>query len=110
MRPLAEPDAISAADSPDEPVGPLVAVVRHPILTLVQFVVLIAAAAAIGLTHRATDTAEARVAVGQVNVPAYTLQNVIQGNATLAVDYARAIGAAPVTSGASNRAPSAASA
>lgn len=86
-----------------EPVGPLIAALRHPILALVPFIVLVVVAAAIGLAHRPTYTAEARLSVGRVNVPAFTVQGVIQGNATLAINYARAINAQPVFQGASQQ-------
>ena len=79
-----------------EPVGPVVAALRHPLLLVVPLVVMVLAALAVGLARSPVYSAEARLSVGRVNVPAYTLQSVIQGNATLAAGYARAISAGPV--------------
>lgn len=77
-------------------VGPLEAVLRRPFLTLTPIVLLLAAAAAIGLTREPVYTSQARVNVGRVDVPAYTLQGVVIGNETLAAGYARTISAQPV--------------
>jgi hypothetical protein len=90
--------------SKPEPVGPLLSVLRHPLAALVPLVAMVGVAAAIGLSHGATYTADALLSVGRVNVPAFTLQGVIQGNATLAANYARAIKAPAVYESAARRA------
>lgn len=73
--------------------GPLESAFRHPFLVALPVVLLIGAAIAIGLLRSPTYTSEARVNVGRADVPAFTLQGVIIGNATLAAGYARAISA-----------------
>ena len=83
-------------DRPPRLVGPLESMLRYPLLTFLPLVALLAAGAYIGLARKQEYTAQARLNVGRVNVPAYSLQNVIQGNATLAVSYARAIEAPAV--------------
>jgi uncharacterized protein involved in exopolysaccharide biosynthesis len=70
-------------------------------MTLIPLVLAVGAAVAIGLARLPTYTAEARVNVGRINVPAFTLQGVIQGNTTLAASYSRAIGAPAVINPAS---------
>jgi capsular polysaccharide biosynthesis protein len=82
-------------------VGPLDAFVRHPFMTLIPMLLVVGAAVAIGLARLPTYTAEARVNVGRINVPAFTLQGVIQGNQTLAASYSRAITAPTVVNAAS---------
>lgn len=72
-------------------VGPLESVVRHPIAALLPVLLLVGIAFAIGASRSPTYTAEARVSVGRVDVPPFTLQNVVNGNQALAVGYARAI-------------------
>lgn len=90
---VASAPVLGAESAPmTEPVfrGPLEAALRHPILALLPVVALVAAGAAVGLLRAPTYSAKARINVGRVDVPAYTLQNVIAGNATLAGSYARA--------------------
>jgi len=84
--------------------GPLESALRHPFLVILSTVLLLGAAAAVGLTRDPVYSSEARVSVGRVDVPAYTLQGVIVGNSDLAVSYARAIGAQPVVDGAARSA------
>jgi hypothetical protein len=79
-------------------------VVRHPILAILPVVVLIAAALAIGFTRHPSYTTQARLSVGSVNVPAYTLETVIQGNSTLASSYARTIDSPSVVNAAARSA------
>src|SRR2546423_10055979 len=77
---------------PKQPfVGPLESVIRNPIAAVVPVVVLVGIALLIGLSRSPTYTAESRVSVGRVDVPAFTLQNVVAGNQALAAGYARAI-------------------
>ena len=94
--PVREQHAAPVGEPPREPasfVGPLEAMLRHPVLTLVPLLAALAAALYFGLTRDAVYTAEARISVGRADVPAYTLQNVVIGNSTLAAGYARAIDA-----------------
>ena len=103
--PVREPAAPDAAvpPPPERPFrGPLESALRHPFLAIVPVVVLVGVAAAIGLTRDPTYTAEARISVGRVDVPAYTLQGVIIGNGTLASGYSRTIDAEPVVGPAGN--------
>lgn len=76
--------------------GPLESMLRHPFLTVLPVLLLVGGAIALGLTRDPTYTAEARINVGRVDVPAYTLQGVTIGNATLAASYALAIEAEEV--------------
>ena len=87
-----------APAAPPEPpdsgfVGPLESVFRFPLLAIVPVVALVLAGLAVGLLRSPVYTAEARISVGRVDVPAYTLQGVTVGNTTLAASYARALGA-----------------
>jgi hypothetical protein len=95
------PDAALPTD--DRPFrGPLESALRNPVLAIAPVVVLVGIAAIIGVTRDPTYTAESRVNVGRVDVPASTLQGVIIGNATLASGYARTIDAEPVAGPAGN--------
>ena len=92
-----------AGASPDRPFrGLLESALRHPFLAVVPVIVLVGIAAAIGLIRDPTYTAESRISVGRIDVPAYTLHGVIIGNATLASGYARTIDAEPVVGPAGN--------
>lgn len=77
-------------------VGPLEAALRRPLLVLLPLIVLVAAAVAYGLTRSPEYTAESRVNVGRVDVPAFTVQGVVTGNAVLASGYSRIVTAKPV--------------
>ncbi|MBA2348672.1 MAG: hypothetical protein H0V81_10295 [Solirubrobacterales bacterium] len=90
---FAEPEATTAAPVF---VGPLESGLRHPAIALIPVILLVAAAVAVGLLREPEYTSQARVSVGRVDVPAYTLQGVVVGNSTLAAGYARAISAQPV--------------
>ena len=81
---MREPDPEPVAEPALTFAGPLEAALRHPILTLLPLVALTAAAAVLGVTRDPTYTAEARISVGRVDVPAYALQGMTIGNATLA--------------------------
>lgn len=76
--------------------GPLESVLRNPVLALAPVVLLVLAGLAVGLLRSPVYDAEARINVGRVDVPAYTLQGVTIGNATLAASYARALAAPEV--------------
>jgi uncharacterized protein involved in exopolysaccharide biosynthesis len=80
--------------------GPLESALRHPLLFLLLLALAIGGAVAYGLERDPVYTAEATVNVGRANVPAYTLQGVLIGNATLAAGYARVADAEPVVAGA----------
>ncbi len=84
--------------------GPLESALRHPILTLLPLIAAIGAAAALGLERAPVYSADARINVGRVDVPAYTLQGVTIGNSTLAASYARAIIAPEVVTAAARKA------
>ena len=72
-------------------IGPLESAVRHPIATLLPLLAIVGVALAIGTSRAPTYTADTRISVGRVDVPAFTLQNVIAGNQALAASYSRAI-------------------
>jgi capsular polysaccharide biosynthesis protein len=84
-------------------VGPLEAAIRHPLLTIVPILLALGAGLVVGLVRDAVYTAEARVSVGRVDVPAYTLQDVVIGNATLAAGYARVVSTPRVIGRASSK-------
>jgi len=94
------PQPQSKVSAPPEPpptkapesrfIGPFEAALRHPLLVALPLVLLIGAGLAIGLVRKPVYTAQANINVGRVDVPAYTLEGVIEGNATLAASYARA--------------------
>jgi len=77
-------------------VGPLESVIRHPFVAALPVVLLVALALVIGLARSPKHISEARISVGRVDVPAFTLQNVVTGNQALAGSYARAIDAPKV--------------
>jgi capsular polysaccharide biosynthesis protein len=88
---------VDDAPPPPPPIrGPLESLLRHPRLVLVPVILLVAAAIAVGLLRTPVFKAEARINVGRADVPAYTLQGVTIGNATLAASYARALAAPSV--------------
>lgn len=58
--------------------------------------VLVALAAVIGLMRDPTYESEARVSVGRVDAPVYTLDDVLIANTTLARTYGRVLNAEPV--------------
>jgi hypothetical protein len=91
-RPLEVP---SAAPEPQFR-GPLESALRHPALVLIPVLLCLGAGIAIGLLRDDQHDAEARINVGRADVPAFTLQNVVNGNAVLAASYARLISAPPV--------------
>ena len=87
--------------APPEPsgpafIGPLESVFRYPLFAIVPVVALVLIGLLVGVARDAVYSAEARVNVGRVDVPAYTLQGVTVGNATLAASYARALAAPEV--------------
>ena len=76
--------------------GPLEAMLRHPFLAILPVLLAVGAAVYFGIERDPVYTADARISVGRADVPAYTLQNVVIGNSTLAAGYARAIDAPAV--------------
>jgi hypothetical protein len=95
-RPLLQPPPRSDASPQPQFRGPLEAAYRHRGLVIVPIVVLVAAAAVIGLLRNPTYEAESRISVGRVDAPVYTLDEVLIANTTLARNYARLAEAAPV--------------
>ena len=96
------PPVVHVSEEPTGPrlIGPVEAVLRHPFLALLPVVVLAAVALAGTLVRSPQYTAEARLNVGRIDVPAYTLPGVIYGNQSLAQSYARAITAPAVVNAA----------
>jgi uncharacterized protein involved in exopolysaccharide biosynthesis len=76
--------------------GPLESAFRHRGLVLLPVLALVAAGAVIGLLREPDYEAEARVSVGRVDAPVYTLDELLIANTTLARNYARLVGAEPV--------------
>jgi hypothetical protein len=99
----AAPAAVGDSERP-RAYGPVEAFVRHPVLTLLPVVLLVAVAGYIGLARDPVYTAKARVNVGRTDVPAYVLQNVVGGNQALAASYARVISTEKVVRDAARRA------
>jgi hypothetical protein len=93
-----EPSGARGDEPPARPAiaGPIEAFLRHPFVTLLPALLLVAGAIAIGVTRDPEYTAKARIVVGNSAVPSFYLQNVVIGNQQLAGTYARVIGAAPV--------------
>jgi capsular polysaccharide biosynthesis protein len=91
-------EATRTPESPPEPEfrGPLESALRNPLLVLIPIVLFVGAAVALGLLRPDNHEAEARVSVGSLDVPAFTFQGVVTGNAVLASGYARLISAQPV--------------
>jgi hypothetical protein len=83
--------------------GPIESAFRHRGLALVPIVVLVAAGALIGLLREPVYEAEARVSVGRVDAPVYTLDELLIANTTLARNYARLVVAEPVIARAARR-------
>lgn len=81
---------------PPSLVGPVEAVVRSPILAIAPAVLLVFLAVVIGGLRSPVYTSRAGINVGRVDVPAFTLQGVTIGNATLALGYARFLSAPQV--------------
>lgn len=90
------PRSLGPAPGAEPLVGPTEAALRHPVAAVVPLVVVLALALALALLRQPVYTAHARVNVGQVDVPAYTLQGVVIGNQALAAGYARTVTAQPV--------------
>jgi uncharacterized membrane protein len=94
----AQVNGVAADHGPPSPPlrGPVESLLRHPWLVFLPVLVLVGVAIAVGALRTPQYTAEARINVGRADVPAYTLQGVTIGNATLAGSYARAIAAPSV--------------
>jgi hypothetical protein len=99
-------EARDGAPPPARPpvAGPLEAFLRHPFITLLPMLLLVAGAVALGVARDPEYTAKARIQVGNSSVPTFYLQTVVIGNEQLAATYARVIGAPPVSIGAAKRA------
>lgn len=80
--------------------GPLEAFLRHPLLTLLPAMLLVAGAVVLGTQRDPEYTSQARITVGNTNVNAFLIEKVVAGNQAIAGSYARAIAARPVTTAA----------
>jgi capsular polysaccharide biosynthesis protein len=80
--------------------GPLEAFLRHPFLTLLPMIVLVAGAAVLGFQRDPEYTSKARISVGTTDVNPFLLQEVVSGNQALAASYSRAIATADVVTAA----------
>jgi hypothetical protein len=83
--------------------GPLESAMRHRGLTLAPVFLFVLAGVAIGLLRDPVYDSEARVSVGRVDAPVYTLDDMLIANATLARNYARVLVAEPVVAPAARR-------
>ena len=90
------PAAAPPADTTRQFRGPLESAFRHRWLAIAPILVLVALGTVIGLVRQPDYDAEARISVGRVDAPVYTLDEVLIANATLARNYARLVGAEPV--------------
>lgn len=73
------------------PVGPLVAVLRRPFLTLLPVLVLLVPALAFGLVRTPEWSARAQVLVGRVDVEAQAVPGFVAATQELAGTYARVV-------------------
>jgi hypothetical protein len=105
VEPEPEPRAVEPEPAPPALLfaGPLESALRHPFLVLLPLLAAVGAAVALGLQRDPVYSTAARINVGRVDVPAYTLQGVTIGNSTLASSYARAITAPAVTKSAARK-------
>lgn len=76
--------------------GPLEAFLRHPFLTLIPLLLLVAGAVLLGVERDAEYKSASRIAVGNTEVNPFLLERVVAGNQAIAASYARAIEARPV--------------
>jgi capsular polysaccharide biosynthesis protein len=76
--------------------GPLEAFLRHPVLTLLPAILLVAGAVGLGTQRDPEYKSHARITVGNTNVNAFLIEKVVAGNQAIAGSYARAIAARPV--------------
>lgn len=97
-RPVPMPSAGTPAKPPRPRIaGPLEAFLRHPVITLLPAIVLVAGAVVLGIQRDPEYNAQARITVGNTNVNPFLLQEVVAGNQAIAASYARAIAAEPVS-------------
>jgi hypothetical protein len=80
--------------------GPLEAFLRHPFVTMLPIVLLVAGAVFLGVQRDPEYTAQSRITVGNTDVNPFLLQEVVAGNQAVAASYARAIAAEPVAAAA----------
>ncbi len=76
---------------PPHPPNPFQSVIRHPFLALLPVVLLVGAAVALGMTREPVYTADARVAIGNLNPGEATAPGIVEANQQLASAYSRAI-------------------
>ena len=91
------------ADPAERGVDLLAAVRHHPVVFLLPIVVLAVALGVYGATRTPTYTAEARIAVGQLDEQTQGLPGFAQAGAAIAAAYARAVDA-PAVAGPAGRA------
>ncbi len=80
-----------APTPPQEAVGPLTAIVRHPYLFTFILLVCAGAGAALALTRPPVYSAESRLAVGSIDVESQALPGYVSATQTLAGSYSRAV-------------------
>lgn len=78
------------------PPNPFQALRRHPLVALLPVVLLVGAAVALGMTREPVYTAEARVAIGNLNPGEASAPGIVEANQQLASAYSRAITAESV--------------
>jgi len=76
---------------PRGPVTPKIALLRYPVTAVVVFVVVLVVALGAALLRTPTYTAEARLIVGQTNVPSRAVPGFTAATQTLASIYARVV-------------------
>jgi hypothetical protein len=86
-------DRVNGAPSAARPPSPLQAIARHPFLTLLPILLMVAGAVAFGLERKPIFTSEARVGVGELSPSAQTVAGIVEANQQLASAFSRAIDA-----------------
>jgi hypothetical protein len=91
---VSDPAPYETVQPPHQPLpglGTAQAVRRHWPLVVAPVVIMVAAAAAFGLSYRPTYTAEARLNVGRLDVTTQSIPGYANGIQSLAVAFARAV-------------------
>jgi capsular polysaccharide biosynthesis protein len=95
---------MTSVQSKHEPVGPLAAVGRHPLIAVIPVVLFVAAAVVLGVARAPTYTAEARLSVGSPVVSPQAVPGVVAASQALAGTYSRAVADPFVTNRAARQA------
>lgn len=86
-----EPEPLRRDDDVATAVGPLLAVLRQPLLVALSILVVLAAGLAVGIDRAPTYKAEAQLLVGRVDVEANAVPGFVSATQQLAGTYARIV-------------------